>query len=77
MTPRKDLKVGDLVRYAWNGASSEKPEDHGKKVGMVVGDRTMTCTHGGVEPYRMGSMMVMWPEGNIERVTYECLEIAA
>ena len=77
MRLHEEIKIGALVRYAWNGPSSEKPEAHGKKVGVVVDDLTMWCTFGDVEPYRMGSLMIMWGDDNIERVTFEELELAA
>ena len=77
MRLHKEIKVGALVRYAWNGAPHQKPAGHGKKVGLVVDDLTMWCTFGDVEPYRMGSLMILWGEDNVERVTYEELELAA
>tara|TARA_Y100000310_G_C20249051_1_gene608219 strand:- start:370 stop:603 length:234 start_codon:yes stop_codon:yes gene_type:complete len=71
--PRKDLRVGDLVRYG--STTPENRSEAQKRIGVIVEDYTMTCTHGGVEPYKMGAMMVMWAEGIIERVVYECLEL--
>jgi len=69
------MKVGDLVRYGSTTPENRTPIQ--KIAGVVVSDDgIMWCSHGGVEPYKMGSVEVLWPDDrNIERVVYDSLEV--
>ncbi len=68
------MKGGDLVRYGSTTPENRTPIQ--KIVGVVVStDGIMWCSHGGVEPYKMGSVEVFWPDERIERVVYDSLEV--
>ena len=76
MTPHKDLSIGDLVRYQWHGDGPREGMKDSDKLGIIMEDLTMWCSHGGVKPYKMGAMMVMWGGGILSRETYQDLELA-
>ena len=71
------MKVGDLVRYQWHG---EGPRGLKQKVAGVIlcTQGIMLCSFGlepGEEPYKMGTVEVMWQTDKIEKVTYAALEV--
>ena len=55
------MEVGDLVTF-------------GSRVGVIVEDHTMMCSHAGYKPYLCGAMMV-YTGGKIERVVYADLRL--
>jgi len=68
------MKVGDLVRYGSTTPENRTPIQ--KIAGVVVSDDgIMWCSHGGVKPYKMGTVEIFWPDGRIERVVYASLEV--
>ena len=69
------MKVGDLVRYGSVTPENRTPIQ--KVVGVVVSDDgVMWCSHGGVEPYKMGTVEILWPDDrDVEKVVYAELEV--
>ncbi len=69
------MKVGDLVRFG-----STTPDNRTaiqKIVGTVVSTSgVMLCSAGGVVPYKMGRVEVLWPdERMIEKEVFASLEV--
>jgi hypothetical protein len=75
------MKVGDLVRYQWHNAGQLKnhAEVQHKVAGVVLCTQgIMLCSFGlelDEEPYKMGTVEVMWQTDKIEKITYAELEV--
>jgi len=54
------VKVGDLVRFGSTTPDKRTPIQ--KVGGVVIEDHTLLCSHGGVEPYRMGRLLILWSD---------------
>jgi len=68
------VKVGDLVRFRSTTPDERTPIQ--KVGGVVIEDRTMMCSHGGVEPYRMGPLLILWSnERGLQREVFSSLEV--
>jgi hypothetical protein len=57
------VQVGDLATFRF-----------GNRLGVIVEDHTMMCSHAGYKPYLCGAMMV-YTGGKIERVVYADLRL--
>ena len=77
------MKVGDLVRYQWRGEGSREQmtKKYREAAGVILCIQgVMLCSFGlepGEEPYKMGTVEVMWQTDKIEKITYAELEVVS
>ena len=62
------MQIGDLVKL--KGVH----HPNRSRLGIVVRDRTMMCSHATTTPYRMGEVEVLWNDGATLAATYANLE---